>query len=73
MFRAKQNLIKENGDLIKVGTENLKPSDIGSKETIQRFLDLDAIEEQPKAKESNESKAEDKKPADDKSKAEDKK
>lgn len=44
MFTAKQNLIKEDGDLVHAGTEGLKPDDIGRDEVIERFLKIGAIE-----------------------------
>jgi len=57
MYKAIHNLIKENGALVHAGTENLKAEDIGSKEVIQRFLDLGSIEEQEPAKSSAKVKA----------------
>lgn len=44
MFTAKQNLIKEDGSYIPVGTEDLKAEDIGSPEVVERFLSIGAIE-----------------------------
>lgn len=43
MYVAVHNLSSANGDLITSGTKDLKPEQLGDKETVERYVELGAI------------------------------